>query len=61
MGPLSRFTRSSGVLGDTYGRSVKEVGNKMMNPLRGKPYGVSYQKNQQFFGSPRTGRKQIRW
>jgi len=61
MGPISYYSRNSGVLQETYGTSAKEVSNKIMDPLRGKPYGVSYRKDPKFFGASQTLSKKIRW
>lgn len=45
----------------TWGGSAREVSKSMMEPLKGRPYGVSYRKSPQFFGKPNTGSKRIKW
>ncbi len=57
MGPISHYTRNSGVLQKTFGTSMKDVGGKMMQPLKGQPYGVSYRRDPNFYGRSKTVKK----
>jgi len=61
MGPISHYPRNGELMRKTWGGSAKEVTESMKQPLRGRPYNISYRKSPQLFGRPNTGRKQIRW
>lgn len=57
---MYRYPTSVEMMQKTWGGTANEISDKMKQPLRGKPYGVSYRRDPKFFGKSVTART-IRW